>query len=84
MLILAACIMLSGVSVAYYAPKIADRTHTVAQKTDELIQLQKAGVVRGYKNRAVACRAVELQDGKFKPGDPCLDPEIRPYFTPGR
>jgi hypothetical protein len=53
------------------------------QATQEEIQQGQAdGKVRGLKLRALACRNVEQLGGTFEEGDPCLDDELQPYFTP--
>jgi hypothetical protein len=45
---------------------------------------QQEGLVRGLKLRAVGCRTIEELGGTFPPGDPCLEPAVKPYFQPGR
>lgn len=48
----------------------------------EIQQTQADGIIRGLKLRAIGCRTVERLGGTFPPGDPCLEPAIRPFFVP--
>jgi hypothetical protein len=55
------------------------------QATQEEIQTGQAeGKVRGLKIRALQCRIVEQTGGSFEEGDPCLDDEMAPYFSPAQ
>jgi hypothetical protein len=48
----------------------------------EIQATQRAGIIRGLKLRAVACRSIELAGGTFRPGDVCLEEEVQPFFRP--
>lgn len=70
-----ACVALTAVFV-----QLGSIQATQAQIT----QAQAESRIRGLKLRAVGCRTIEAVGGSFRPGDPCLDGEVRPYSTPGR
>ncbi len=57
-------------------------TTAVFVRAGELLEVQKAGIVRGYKTRAAACRIIEQNGGTFGPNDECTEPEMAPYFKP--
>ena len=57
-------------------------TAAVFVRAGELIDVQKAGIVRGYKTRAAACRIIE-ETGRIEDADECTEPEMAPYFRAG-
>lgn len=63
---------------------VATATAMVFVRADELVRVQKDGVIRGYKTRATACRIIEQNGGVFPPSDPCTEPAMAPYFTAGQ
>jgi hypothetical protein len=54
----------------------------VQQTQREIQKVQRDGIVRGYKLRAVGCRTIEQLGATFGPGDPCLEKAMKPYFRP--
>lgn len=63
---------------------VAIATYGVFDRAGDIKEAQQDGIIRGYKTRATACRAIEALAGTFPPSDPCLEPVMVPYFTPGQ
>lgn len=57
-------------------------TTAVFVRAGELLEVQKAGIVRGYKTRAATCRIIE-ETGRIEDADECTEPEMAPYFRAG-
>lgn len=55
------------------------RAGDVRTAQTDLVRTQKAGIIRGYKNRAAACHAIEAVGGDIPPE--CLEDDMAPYFT---
>ena len=57
-------------------------TTAVFVRAGELLEVQKAGIARGYQTRAAACRIIE-ETGRIEDAAECTEPEMAPYFKPG-
>lgn len=66
-------------AVALSSSALFLRSGDVRSAQTQIRAAQEAGIVRGYKNRAAACHAIEAVGGDIPPE--CLEDDMRPYFT---